>query len=216
MGDIFREIDEELRQDKFEKLWREYGRYVIAGAIVIVLAVAGISGWRQYQESLRLADGTRFAAAKALSEDGNSDDASALFSSLGRESGTNYGILSRFHEAAISVSKGDSGSAIGFYDALAADVGVDAPFRSLATILSASLRANSSSPNFAEISDLLQPLIDSGSEWRNSALEILGIVTHRSGNLTKAKEIFKQIIDDVEASRGLRTRAAQMLAIMGN
>jgi len=216
VGDIFREIDEELRQDKFEKLWRKYGRYVIAGAIVIVLAVAGVSGWRQYQESLRRADGTRFAAAKALSEDGKTDDATALFASLGRESGSNYGMLSRFHEAAISASKGDSGSAIGLYEARAVDTGVDAPFRGLATILSASLRANSSSPNFAEITDRLQPLIDSGSEWRHSALEILGTLAHRSGDLTKAKDIFKQITDDVEASRGLRTRAAQMLAIMGN
>ena len=216
MGDIFREIDEELRQDKFEKLWREYGRYVIAGAIVIVLGVAGVSGWRQYQESLRLSDSTRFAAAKALSDDGKSEDATALFASLGRESGTNYGILSRFHEAALSASKGDNVLAIDVYNALAADVGVDEQFRGLATILSASLRANGSSPNFAELSDWLQPLIDSGSEWRHSALEILGTLAHRSGDLTKAKDIFKQITDDVEASRGLRTRATQMLAIMGN
>ncbi len=216
MGDIFREIDEELRQDKFDKLWREYGRYVIAGAVVVVLAVAGVSGWRQYQESIRLADGARFAAAKALSDDGKTEDAAKLFASLGRESGTSYGTLSRFHEAALSAREGDAEAAIGVYDSLAADTGIDAPFRDLATILSASVRANGSSPDGAAISDRLQPLIDAGGTWRHSALEILGTLAHRSGNITEAKELFKRIVDDVEAPRGLRARAAQMLAIMGN
>ncbi len=216
MGDIFREIDEELRQDKFEKLWREYGRYVIAGAVVVVLAVAGVSGWRQYQESQRLADGARFAVAKALSDDGKTEDAAALFASLGRESGTSYGTLARFHEAALSAREGSAEAAIGLYDALAADTGIDAPFRDLATILSASVRANRSSPDAAAINDRLRPLIDAGGTWRHSALEILGTLAHRSGDMAKAKELFERIVDDVEAPRGLRARAAQMLAIMGN
>ena len=216
MGDIFREIDEELRHDKFEKLWREYGRYVIAGAVVIVLAVAAVSGWQQYQEGQRLADGARFAAAKALSDDGKNEEAAALFASLARESGTSYGTLARFHEAALSARGGDAEAAAGLYDALAADSDIDAPFRDLATILSASVRANGSSPDAAAIGDRLRPLIDAGGTWRHSALEILGTLAHRSGDIAKSKELFKRIVDDVEAPQGLRARAAQMLAIMGN
>ena len=30
VGDIFREIDEELRQERFEKLWQHYGKHIIA------------------------------------------------------------------------------------------------------------------------------------------------------------------------------------------
>ena len=29
VGDLFREIDEELRQERFEKLWQAYGKYAI-------------------------------------------------------------------------------------------------------------------------------------------------------------------------------------------
>ncbi len=216
MGDIFREIDEELRQEKFQKLWREYGRYVIAGAVAVVVAVAGVSGWQQYQDSQRLADGARFAAAKALSDDGKTEDAAALFASLARESGTSYGTLARFHEAALSARKGDTGAALSLYDALAADSGVDAPFRDLATILAASVRADGSSPDTAGITARLEPLIDVGGTWRHSALEILGTLAHRSGDIAKAKKLFERIVDDIEAPRGVRTRAAQMLAIMGN
>ena len=41
MGDIIREDDEELKQERYEKLWRTYGRYLISLAVVLVLAVAG-------------------------------------------------------------------------------------------------------------------------------------------------------------------------------
>jgi hypothetical protein len=216
VGDIFREIDEELRQEKLEKLWRAYGRYIIVGAVAVVVIVAGVAGWQQYQESQRRADGARFATAKALTEEGKTEDAAALFAALARESGTNYGVLARFHEAALSADKGDGDAAVAVYDAITADGDVDQPLRDLATVLAASVRANGKSPDTEAITARLQPLIDAGGTWRHSANEILGTLAHRSGDIAKAKELFKRIVDDVEAPQGLRARAAQMIAIMGN
>ena len=40
MSDIFQEIDEELRQDKAARLWKAYGKYLVALAIFIILAIA--------------------------------------------------------------------------------------------------------------------------------------------------------------------------------
>ena len=50
---IFREIDEELRQENFAKLWKKYGNLIIAGAIVLVVAVGGYQGWRNYDLNAR-------------------------------------------------------------------------------------------------------------------------------------------------------------------
>jgi hypothetical protein len=216
VGDIFREIDEELRQEKFDKLWRAYGRYVIAGAVAIVIAVAGVNFWQQYQETRRLEDGARFSAAKELFEDGKTDDAAALFAALGRESGTSYGTLARFHEAALSARKGDADAAVRLYEALTAESGIDAPLRDLATILSASIQANDRSPDAEAIAARLQPLIDGGGTWRHSAREILATLKHRSGDIAAATLLFKNIVDDIEAPPGVRARAAQMLAIIGD
>ena len=44
VGDLFREIDEELRQERFEKLWQNYGKYVIGAAVAVVLSVGGWKG----------------------------------------------------------------------------------------------------------------------------------------------------------------------------
>jgi len=216
VGDIFREIDEELRQERFDKLWRKYGKHVIALAVAVVIAVAAVSGWRQYQTSRRLDDGARFAAAKALLEDGKSEDARALFAALGRESGTNYGVLARFHEAALRAGAGDVAGAAKDYEALAGDSDLDDTLRDLATILSAFVAVNGASGDVEAISARLGPMAEEGKPWRHSALEVLGLIAHKSGDTGKAKEYYQRIADDADAPRNIRTRAAQMLAIIGN
>ena len=40
MSDIFQEIDEDLRQDRAARLWKAYGKYIVALAIFIILAIA--------------------------------------------------------------------------------------------------------------------------------------------------------------------------------
>ena len=115
MADIFREIDEELRQERAERLWRRYGKYAIGGAVAVVVAIAAYTGWQEYRTDRQLEAGAKFAAAKALAEEGKTGDAEALFAALGAESGTAYGVLARFHAAALRASSGDrAGAALAF------------------------------------------------------------------------------------------------------
>lgn len=215
MGDIFREIDEELRHERFEKLWRKFGRYVIAAGVALIVAVAGVSGWNQYQTSQRHEEGARFAAAKDLLRTGKTDDAAALFAALSGDSTTTYGSLAKFHQAALRAKSGDIAGAVALYDALAADSGLDRPLRDLAVILSALHSVNGRSPDVAALTQRLEPLSAANQPWRHSALEILALLSHRKGDTRKAKEYYQRIADDVDAPQNLRARATQMLAIFG-
>ena len=46
---LFREVDEELRQEQYKKLWDKFGTYFVALCVVIVAAVAGFKGYEYYQ-----------------------------------------------------------------------------------------------------------------------------------------------------------------------
>ena len=46
MSDIFQEVDEEVRRERLMQLWKRYGNFVIAAAVIVVL---GVGGWRGYQ-----------------------------------------------------------------------------------------------------------------------------------------------------------------------
>ena len=215
MGDIFREIDEELRQEKYEKIWQRYGKLFIVAAVSVLLAVAGYKGWDQYQTSQRIEDGARFSTAKSLLESGKSKEARALFDAIGRDSGTSYGDLARFHSAALRAKAGDLAGAAEDFGNIAADSKIGKPFRDLAVVLGALNALNNPSADLAAVSANLQPLSKAGNPWRHSALEIMALIAQKSGDIKTARGYFKRLVDDAESASGVRGRARQMLAIIG-
>lgn len=214
MGDIFREIDEELRQEKAHQLWRKYGRYVIGSAIGVVLIVAGYTGWQQYQASQRTADGLKFATAKDLLGSGKGKEAAAAFAALAKGSSTAYGSLALFHQAALRAKDGDRPGAIALYERLHNDSALDRPLRDLALILAALQSLGGPAKDATAIVARIEKLAAPGGPWRFSALEIVALHAHRTGDLAKARASYQAIADDVKAPQNIRTRASQMLAVL--
>ena len=67
MADIFREVDEELQQERAAKLWSKYGGWVIAISLAVVLGVAEPGSG---DPTLRLArEATARAARSAARQD---------------------------------------------------------------------------------------------------------------------------------------------------
>ncbi|MBX6324392.1 MAG: hypothetical protein IRY94_21475, partial [Rhodospirillaceae bacterium] len=54
MADIFREVDEELRRENLVKLWKRYGSYILAAALLIVVGSGGYVVWQRQMEARRL------------------------------------------------------------------------------------------------------------------------------------------------------------------
>ncbi len=216
MADIFREIDEELRQERAEKLWRRYGKYVIGGAVAVVLAIAAYTGWQEYRTDRQLEAGAKFAVAKALAEEGKTGDAEALFVALGAESGTTYGVLARFHAAALRASSGDPAGAAEAFRALAADGALDRPMRDLATLLAAQNALDAPGADMQRIASDLAPLTGQDGAWRHLALETLALAELNTGNGDRAKTHLQRIVDDAQAPANVRLRATQMLRMVAD
>lgn len=215
MGDIFREVDEELKQERYEKLWRSYGKYVIAGAVVVVAAVAGWKAWESYQTDKRHAEGKQFAAAAALMQEGKAGDASAAFAAVAADSGSGYGILSRFYQASIVAKGGDAAGAISIYDAISEDGSAPDSLRELAVVLGALQALRIPSIDAATIEAKIQPMSGAGKAYRHIALEILALTAQRAGDMDKARANYRAIVDDAASPPGIRARASQMLNILG-
>ena len=213
MGDIFREVDEELRQERYERLWRQYGKYLIAAAVVVVAAVAGWQGWSSYRVSQQEAEGLKFSAATRLVREGRMEEAEAAFGALGASAG--YRVLSQFHQAAIRARAGDHASAVDIYDRLAADRDAPPSLRGLATVLAGlqALRVKEIPPD--AISDRIAPLTGPGAAYRHVAQEILAMAAERAGDRKTAVSHYRKLVDDAETPSGIQTRAAQMLNILG-
>ena len=216
MGDLFREIDEELRQERFEKLWQAYGRYAIGAAMALVLGVVAWISWDKYQVSQRQAESRQYEAAARLLSEGRKEDAAALFANLADRSGSGYRVLSRFHQAALRADSGDRAGAVTLYDAIAANSGLDRTFRDAATVLAVTLEVDNREADSAALSARLEPLMTDDGPWRHAARELAGLIALKAGDTPKAKSLFKKIADDLGAPQGMRARAAQLLAVLDN
>ena len=210
---LLREIDEELRQEHYAKLWKKYGTYVVGAAAAMVLGVAGYQGWITYDISTRRAEGERFVDAQRLAREDQPEAAQRAFARLAEDAGAGYALLSRFQDAALMAQMGDRLAAAAAYRGLAEDTGIDALYQDLALVLGALQEMNAADPT--ALIRRLAPLTADDNPWRYSAREITAILARRSGEVAKARELFSGLASDGAAPQGIRARAAEMLAVLG-
>lgn len=213
MDNFIEEIDEELKRDRHLELWRKYGKYVVGAVLVVVIAVAGGVGWRQYQGNMRTETGLQFTDAVALAADGKAARALTAFRALSKDGSAGYRELARFREAALLADQGNQPAAAAVYDAIAKDDRIDPLFRNIGLLLYALNVADKTEPK--ALTERLKPLAQGTSPWRFSALEITALLHRRRGDVAAAKSIYKQLADDPAAPPRLRARAAEFVALLG-
>lgn len=213
MADIFREVDEDLRRERYEKLWKTYGSYVIALLVAVVLVTAGMVGWREYSEQRRTADGARFLNAAQMLADGRTAESAAAFAALAADGSGDYPVLARLQEAGALSAIGDTAAVAEIYEGLAADDGIDPLYRDLALVLLALHSLDEADP--AALSDRLAPLLADDNPWRHSAREMTGLLALRAGDHERAKGMFADLSDDPITPPAMRQRATELLAALG-
>lgn len=211
VSDIFREIEDELRRDNLLKLWKRYGKYVIAGVVVLLVIAGAIVGWLDHLAAGRRAQSTRYSTALALARAGKDADAAREFGALAAQGG-GYGVLAGFDRAEMLAKSGDKKGAIAAYDQLAASSSVPADLRGLAVLLSVTHSLPDGDPKTAI--ERLKPLTEEGNPWRASALDLTAAAKLKDGDRTGALAIYQKLADDLSAPRGLRARAAEMAAAL--
>lgn len=209
--DLFREVDEEVRQDQYLKLWKQYGVYIAGVVLAVILITVGVVVWRDLQRSELEANGEKMLAALAVVEE-RPDEALDQLAALGDEGTKGYRLLARLREAALLSERGDARSAVSIYDAVAADTGQEQIYRDLAKLLSVS--HGMSIMDRGEVEDRLASLVADDNPWRYSARELVATAVMASGDTAAAREAFQALVDDVDAPSGVRARAAELLAIL--
>ena len=60
----------------------------------------------------------------------------------------------------------------------------------------------------------LASIAEDSRPWRYSARETIAVLNIRLGETIKAREGFMSLVDDLEAPRNMRARAAEMLRVL--
>jgi hypothetical protein len=212
VSDIFQEVDEEIRRERLRKIWERWGHYIVAAAVLVVIAIGGWRVWEWYDAKQAAEAGTAFESALSLSEAGKHDEAEAAFTKIAAEAPYGYRTLARLRLAA-ELALRDKPAAIRTYDGLANDTSLNQTFRDLATVRGALLSVDTAP--FAELQARLEPLTASDRPFRHSARELIALSAWRAGDMGNARRWYETISNDTATPQSTRLRVEMLMAVIG-
>lgn len=209
---LFREIDEDIRHEKYAELWKKYGVYVIVAAVLMVGGVAGYQGWRAYDRNAREAASNKLIAAQQLIE-ADPVAAEQVLLDIAEDGPGGYAMLARFRAAALLGERGDRELAAAAYWELS-ERDIAPVYRNLAVILGAQqlLAKPTAATNLDDLMARLEPLAAPDNAFRHGARELQAVIALQSGDRERARALLGGLAEDAGAPAGIRAVAAELLA----
>lgn len=189
MVDLFSEVEEEVRKERWEQLWKRYGTVMIIGAGTVVVSVAGWQAWERYSLAQRESASIEFNAAINVAQAGNVPQAEAQFITLGANAPEGYETLAAFLVAKTQIDQGKRDAAIASLRQLVADPN---PLLSSPARLQLAWLLAETDPR-ADVETLITPLQDEQSPWRFAAAEISAYLDYHAGNWEQAAAAYQAL-----------------------
>jgi hypothetical protein len=210
MSDIFNEVDEELRRERLEKLWKKYGAWMVAGAIAVVAVSGGTVAFRNWQEEQRVAQTAAIGEQVRALRAGPTPEIAKAMSGLAGELDDGGQLLARMYAAGLQARVGDKAEGAKLFTQVMNDGSVNPAWRDAARFLLVSTQIETGDP--AGLMATLEPLTKDGNAWRHLAREATALLAWRAGDSAKALALAEALSKDAEAPQALQTRATELKA----
>lgn len=211
---FIREVNDELRSDQMKAVWTRFGGIIIGIAVLIVLGTVGKVGYDYWQEASSSQSGDTFLAALNLARENKSDEALAALTELEKDGYGSYPVLAQLRVATLQAQKGETDAAVAAFSEIGRDTRIPAALRDAARLRAAYLLIDAGT--YEQVSSEVEQLAVPQNAMRHSAREALGLSAYKTGDYTKAKSWFQQIVDDAQSPRGIMNRAQMLLDVIAS
>ena len=211
MTDIFEEVEEQLRSDRYKTLALKavpWAAAILALALVVALAVWGL-GARRTQTDARASDS--YAAGLATLQAGDKAKAYGQFETAAKAGSKGYRALALMQQGGIRLSDRRTADAVTLFDAAAK--AAPSPLIGDAARLQAAY-ALMDTANLAEIDGRLKPLAEADRPYRTQAREALAMAKLSHGQGKAARDDFALLITGLDTPNGVRQRAQAAQALI--
>lgn len=200
------EVTEEVRRDRLFAIFRKYGW--IAG--VLVLGLVGGTAWTEWSKALKEARAEAFGDALIDALDlGTPAERRAALAAIPADGGQ----AALVQLVLASDPADDRAATLAALDVVAADASLPPAYRDLA-VLRRVLLAGTEQP-LADRRAALAPIAVPGRPYRPLAEELLAYLLVEEGQTEAAIAAMITLMQDQEASEGLRARLGQMVTALG-
>ncbi|GAA4001275.1 tetratricopeptide repeat protein [Sphingomonas humi] len=210
---FIREVDENLRRDQAEAVFKRYGKWFAAAAILLLIAVGAYLFWKN-QQAERAAEGSeQFAAILTDVGTGKTGtDIDQRLDALAKDSTGSLSGAARLTSAAVALQKSDRAAAIAQYRQVMDDGDVPQAVRDTATIRLTQLEFDSLQPQ--QVIDRLQPLAVKDSAWYGSAGELTALAMIKANRRREAGVLLASIAAAKDVPAPIRGRAEQLASTL--
>jgi len=190
MSELFKEIEDEIKQEKFEKLWRSFGRVMVWASVGLVAATVVFVLWQNNAQSTAEAKTAQLLHGVDRLQIEDYKGAVPIFSALTDEDSSPYYAIAMLRKAGAQGLSGDKEGAEKTYAALAKHDDI------LADIAKLKGKIGDIAPN---------------SPFYHTLLEYKAWQLLADGKKADAAEIFKNLANDEKTPKTIADRAGEVL-----
>lgn len=210
---FLREVDEELRRDELQSLWKRFGRLIIGGIVLLLAAWGGWLYWQDRETRAAGLEGEQLSQALDDLQSGNPDAALAKLGPLAESKQVGYRASAKMAQAAVAMERNDLAGAAKMFGEVATDTRIPQPWRDLALVRQTAAEFDAVKPEL--IVARLRPLAAKGNPWFGSAGEMVAAAYLKMGKAELAGKMFADIGKDENVPETIRSRAVQMAGSLG-
>lgn len=213
MVDVFDEVEEQLRAERYRTLVMKSLPWVAAAAAAAVIGVGGFWGWNAYQTSQTDKASQGYQAALETAQKQGPAKAFDGFKSVADINANGYKSLALMQMGAIRLEESKAKEAVAYFDE-AAKVAPNAMIGDLARLKSAFALMDTAS--YKDIETRLTPLAGEKSPYRVYAKEALAFAKLQAGDLAGARSDFVILANSLDAntSEAVRQRAQAAMQLI--
>ena len=210
-------IEEEIRDENLQKMWKRYGKLFIYTVSAILIGVTTYNMWQRQDLAEREAIASKFILVQNAIMSGNNTTALAELRGLANASKRDYATLAKLEYAAILREK-EQPDALTEYKSIYEDTEVNKIIRDLAYIFYVSSAIDlMSTKNIADnIDDFIEKLKEEhmSKHWNLLAMETLAFCYIKKGDKKMAKETLETLAKTTGIPAGMAERAKILLNSM--
>ena len=211
MVNIFNEVDEDIRKEKYQSLWSKYGKYVIS-LIVLIIVIFSLS---QYFKQKNITDNKKlldiyYSAAEKI-EINQYELANKSLEKVYNEKNKTLSALSGFKLTETLIQDNQKDKALLFLEEMYNNKSLEQIYRELA--LYKYIIINFENIQIKEIEDIANSITVNKIILGPYFQEIFGIKLLTLGNIEKANSIFTELSIDKNTPFDLKVRLEKLIQI---
>ncbi len=214
MTDLFEEVEEQLRSDRYRTMARQFAPWVLAVLAAALVAYLAVWGWQRYQTQTADKASQEYTDALGALGQGQPEKATQLFTEISKSPAKAYRSLALMQLAALKLEGGkpaDVQAAVALFDQ-AAQAAPDDVLGDAARLKSA-FAVLDTAP-YKDVEARLTPLMKDGHPYRVQAREALAFAKLMAGNTAGARDDFTVIEQTLDAPEPARQRAGAAKALI--